>query len=103
MGASPSSRKGAAMAPPADRSSLDFADPEAVRGWIVDLRVACDDLDSVLADALKPERRRRLGHKEWKRLRREARDTIASLLRYAGAPEPDDDGGAADPAGQPHH
>jgi len=79
------------------RPSLDFTDPEAVHAWIVDLRVACDDLDSVLADALKPERRRRLGHREWKRLRREARETIASLLQYAAGPGPDDE--HRDPSG----
>jgi len=75
------------MATPADR--LDFTDPTALRAWVVDLRVACDDLDSVLEDALKPERRRRLGHLEWKRLRREARGKIADLLAYALPGEPD--------------
>jgi hypothetical protein len=84
------------------RPRLNFNDPAEVRAWLVDMRVACDDLDGVLEDALKPERRRRLGVLEWKRLRREAREKLADLFTYAAGEEPE--GGApADPAGQPHH
>jgi hypothetical protein len=84
------------------RPSLDFTDAAAVRSWLVDLRVACDDIDAVLEDALRPERRRRLGVLEWKRLRREARDKLAALFTYAAGEEPE--GGApADPAGNPAH
>jgi hypothetical protein len=81
------------------RPRLDFNDPAAVRAWLVDLRVACDDIDSVLEDALKPERRRRLGVLEWKRLRREARGVIADLFAYALGDGDDDGSAPADPAG----
>jgi hypothetical protein len=84
------------------RPRLDFGDGAEVRAWLVDMRVACDDIDAVLEDALRPERRRRLGVLEWKRLRREAREKLAALFTYAAGEMPE--GGApADPAGQPHH
>jgi hypothetical protein len=80
---------------------LDFTDPAALRAWIVALRVAFDDAAGVTQDVLRPERKRSLGSVEHRRLFKEAKTTIASLLDYADPPgEPDpDDGEPSDPAG----
>jgi hypothetical protein len=80
---------------------LDFADPAAVRRWLLDLRVAVDDAGAVTEDALRPLRRRDLGHVKHRQLYRDAREKIASLLDYADPPcdsEPDE-GGPGDPSG----
>jgi hypothetical protein len=83
-----------------DRERLDFADPVAVRAWIVDLRVAFDDAAGVTQDVLRPERRRSLGHVEHRRLYREAAQKIAHLLDYADPPGGGgDDGEPHDPSG----
>jgi hypothetical protein len=78
---------------------LDFADSGAVRRWIADLRLACDDAAGVAADMLRPVRRRDLGHREHERLHQEAREKIASLLAYADPGEPE----GAPPSGPRAH
>jgi hypothetical protein len=77
---------------------LDFGDVEAVRRFIVDLRVAVDDADAVTRDALRPLGRRELGRLLPRRTYGEARQKILALLAYATPPEPDD-GEPGDPAG----
>jgi hypothetical protein len=79
---------------------LDFTDPEALRAWVVDLRVTFDDAAGVTEDMLRRERGRQLGHVEHRRLYREAKQKLAQLLDYADPPggsEPEDEQG--DPAG----
>jgi hypothetical protein len=81
----------------ADR--LDFSDPEAVRAWVVDLRVTFDDAAGVTEDMLRRERGRQLGHVEHRRLYREAKKKIAQLLDYACPPGGDPEDEQGDPAG----
>ena len=82
----------------ADR--LDFGDGEAVRAWVVELRVAFDDAAGVTEDVLRPVRRRDLGHREHRRLFTEAKQKIAALLNYADPPGGGgDDGEPRDPSG----
>ena len=58
--------------------------------WSRKVRVGVRDLSAVTADRLRRKRKRDLGIREAKRLYREARDTLASLLALAGG---GDDGG----------
>ena len=79
---------------------LDFTDDAAVRAWVADLRVACDDAAGVTEDMLPRGRSRSLGHVEHRRLYREAKAKLAQLLDFADPPggtEPD--GKQGDPAG----
>ena len=84
---------------------LDHGDADAVRAWIVDLRVAVDDADAVTLDALRPLGKRELGRALHRRNYGEARQKILALLAYAMPPAPDgepgDPGGNGD-AGPPH-
>ena len=73
---------------------LDFGDPDAVRRFIVDLRVAVDDADAVMRDALRPLGRRELGRLLHRTNYGEARTRIVALLDYA-TPE--------GPEGEPVH
>src|SRR5262245_23683146 len=73
-------------------SRLDWNDREAVRRWVIDLRVVVDDLDAVIADMLRPPRARELGHAVHREKWREARDAIVSALAYAIPPDDGDDG-----------
>jgi hypothetical protein len=75
----------------ADR--LDFANPAALRAWLVDLRVAVDDAGAVTEDLLRPHRERDLGNREHARLYGDARAKLAALLSYADPP-PEDNGAA---------
>ncbi len=68
---------------------LDLGDATAVRRFVVDLRVAVDDADAVMRDALRPLRRRELGHVLHRRNYGEARERIVALLAYAVPPEPE--------------
>lgn len=67
---------------------LDFGDPSAVREWIAWLRVAFDDAAGVTEDALRPLRKRDLGHVEHRRIFTAAKKQIADLLDYADPPAP---------------
>ena len=83
-------------------SPPDLNDPKQRKRWLRDLRVAIDDQGAVLRDQLRKERDRDLGPREARRLYREARDTLRSLLAQAGGGGDDGDGGdetGRDPAG----
>jgi hypothetical protein len=69
--------------------------------WLLELRVTIDDQDAVLRDLLRKERHRDLGVREAKRLYRETRDKLRSLLAYAGGGDGGDGGDESgrDPAG----
>ncbi len=68
---------------------LDFANADAVRRFLVDLRVALDDADAVTLDALRPLGKRELGRTLHRKNYGEAREKIAALLAYATPPAPD--------------
>jgi len=53
-----------------------------VRRALLDLRVACDDADAVIVDALRPLRRRELGHVLAARNYADARGKITATLAY---------------------
>jgi hypothetical protein len=76
---------------------LDFGDRAAVRAWLADLRAVMADSGAVAADMLRPLRKRKLGHREHARLHAEAREALAQLLAYAGAPPEEPE--PSDPAG----
>ena len=52
--------------------------------WIADVRTAVLDHDAVTKDLLRRKRKRDLGVREAKRLYKEARDSLASLLALGG-------------------
>jgi hypothetical protein len=52
--------------------------------WFADLRVGIEDMDAVLRDQLRKKRNRDLGPREARRLYRDARDKLRSLLALAG-------------------
>lgn len=79
-------------------SRLDWSDPEAVRRWVIDLRVVADDLDGVIDDMLAPARKREMGHAMHTEKCREARKSIVQALAYALPPD-GDDGEHGDPSG----
>jgi hypothetical protein len=62
---------------------LNQTDPAAFDQWLSALRVSVDDLASVADDALRPLRRRRLGHLEHVRIASGAKEQLADLLAYA--------------------
>ncbi len=66
---------------------LDWSDPVAVRRLLVDLRVHVDDLGGVVKDMLAKKRRRKLGHREHRRLFRDALDSILAAIEHAMPPE----------------
>ena len=76
---------------------LDHRDGDAVRAWIVDLRVACDDADGVIRDALRPLGKRELGRALHRQNYGEARAKILALLAYADPSPPEGEPG--DPVG----
>lgn len=61
---------------------FDPKDPEKLRRILLDLRVACDDIDSVVEDMLAPVRERELGHAKHRELYDEARRTVVELLEH---------------------
>ena len=75
---------------------LDFADPGAVRRFLVELRIAVADADAITRDALRPLAHRELGRILHRRNYGEAHERIVALLAYAtpppssGEPEPGD-------------
>ena len=75
----------------------DWNDPDDVRRLLVDLRVAFDDIDALVADMLRPPRARELGRAlHWDGYR-EARGRVAALLTWAEPPA--DNAEPSDPAG----
>jgi hypothetical protein len=72
---------------------------EEWRRWQRRVRVAFRDLEAVTKDRLRRKRKRDLGIREAKRLYREARDTLESLLALAGGGDDGGDEGGGDPAG----
>jgi hypothetical protein len=74
-------------------------DPKWER-WLLEVRVTVDDQDAVLRDLLRKERHRDLGVREAKRLYRETRDKLRSLLAHAGG---GDGGDGGDESGSPAH
>src|SRR5579862_8260412 len=61
--------------------------------WFLDLDIGIKDMVAVLRDLLRKKRKRNLGHREAKRLYREARDKLLNLLAAAGGGGDDGDGG----------
>jgi hypothetical protein len=74
---------------------LDWSDPSAVSRWLLDLRAAIEDADSVVEDMLRPPKQRELGPALHRTQYAEAQRQILQLLDFAGATEPD----RGDPAG----
>ena len=75
---------------------LTFADPAEVRAWLAGLRVSFDDMDAVVADMMRPLRRRNLGPVLHAEHYNAARAQFLQALDFAGPPEeqgpaPDDD------------
>ncbi len=66
--------------PPPDPTDPDF--PKLLRRWLLDLRVAFDDIDSVMEDMRAPVREREFGHAQHARLYSEARGQIVQMLDY---------------------
>jgi hypothetical protein len=82
------------------KPSINPTDPRWQR-WLLEMRVTIDDQDAVLQDLLRKERHRDLGVREAKRLYRETRDKLRSLLAHAGGGDGGDGGDESgrDPAG----
>ena len=74
---------------------VDPGDPKW-QSWFLALHVAIQDMEAVLHDQLRKERKRDLGHRQAKRLYREARDKLLNLLAAAGGGGDDGDGGDKD-------
>ncbi len=66
---------------------LDWTDPEAVRRFLVDLRVRFDDMHGVVKDSRRKKRKRQLGHKKHVEIYDDARDAALALIEYAMPPE----------------
>ena len=77
-------------------------DPKWER-WLLEMRVTIDDQDAVLKDLLRKKRHRDLGVREAKRLYRETRDKLRSLLAHAGGGDGGDGGDEAGSGGSPAH
>jgi hypothetical protein len=71
---------------------IDPGDPKW-RRWFLDLHVGIKDQDALLRDLLRKKRKRDLGHRQAKRLYREAHDKLLNLLAAAGGGGDDGDGG----------
>jgi hypothetical protein len=78
---------------------LNWHDREAVRRWVIDLRVQVDDLAVIVRDMLAPARSRELGHATHVTRVAELLHGIVTALAYAIPPDDDGDDGPADPAG----
>lgn len=76
---------------------LNWQDRAAVSKWLLNLRVAIDDAESVTADMLRPPRRRDLGPRLHREQAREARNAVRQLLAFAEPAAPDPE--PSDPAG----
>ena len=76
---------------------IDFADGAEVRAWAIDLRVAVDDADAIIRDALRAPRRRELGPALHAKNYADARERIVALIDAAMPADQGPDHG--DPAG----
>jgi hypothetical protein len=74
--------------------------PPEWRGWYREVRTALRDHEAVTKDLLRRKRKRDLGVREAKRLYRDASDTLAKLLAYAGGSGGGDDGEGGDESGR---
>ncbi len=71
--------------PPAPLTPPDPSDPdyrERLTRWLLDLRVALDDIDSVVNDMLRPVRERELGHAQHVTLYDDARQQAVQMLDW---------------------
>ena len=80
---------------PKDPTDLPAPPPDWPR-WIAEVRSATLDHDAVTKDLLRRKRKRDLGVREAKRLYKEARDSLASLLALGGSRGGGDDGEGGD-------
>ena len=69
---------------PKDPNDLPLPPPQGWPQWIADVRTAVLDHEAVTEDLLRRKRKRDLGVREAKRLYKEARDQLASLLALGG-------------------
>src|SRR5580700_721221 len=67
---------------------FDWNDPETIRRFLVEIRVAVDDIDGVVLDMFTKKRRRSLGRAQHKQLYREARRTLIQILEHLMPPPP---------------
>ncbi|MFT3768258.1 MAG: hypothetical protein QM820_22640 [Minicystis sp.] len=67
---------------------FDRNDP-AIRGWLVSLNVALDDVDAVARDMLRSPRRRELGPVKHHELYEDGWDKVMALLGRDLPPEPE--------------
>jgi hypothetical protein len=79
--------------------ALDFGDLADVGAWLVHLGVLVEDLDTVIADQLRPPSTRRLGRPLARDLADEALGGIEALLAFARAGLDDDAPDSGDPSG----
>jgi hypothetical protein len=84
------------------RRGLDWSNLAAVSRWLVNLRVAIDDADSVVEDMLRPPRERELGPALHREQYAEAHQQIRGLLAFAEPPE-SERGDPAGSGGSPAH
>jgi hypothetical protein len=70
-----------------DHDHLDWTDPEAVRRFLVELRVRLDDMDGVVKDSWRKPRKQELGHKKRVEIYDDSRDATLALIDYAMPPE----------------
>jgi hypothetical protein len=87
------------LAPEPERPAparLDWSDRDEVRRFVLDLRVACEDIDAVVMDLLRPPSKRELGPALARDNYAEAFGKVGQLLGYA-MPDPEPENG--DPSG----
>ena len=70
------------------RRPFDWNDPDDVRRLVLDLRVAFDDLDAIVADMMRPAAKRELGPVLHADGYQEARGKVVVLLAWI-MPPPD--------------
>jgi hypothetical protein len=76
---------------------FDWNDPETIRRFLVEIRVAVDDIDGVVLDMFTKKRRRSLGRAQHKHLYRDARKTLLQILEHLMPPPPPPSAGSAAP------
>jgi hypothetical protein len=74
---------------------FDWHDADDVRRLVLDLRVAFDDVNAIVADLLRPPRERELGPVLHRDGYQEARGKLVALLAWCEPREPE----GGDPAG----
>jgi len=66
---------------------FDWTDPEAVRRFLVHLRVHVDDMNGVAKDMLAPARKRELGHRQHRRMYRDAYRSVVAAIEQVMPPK----------------